>query len=141
MRTNEAAGGVVVGPDGRLALVQQHGNSWSLPKGGVEEEETLLEAARREIAEETGLTELEFQGELGSYERFSIGKDGVGETEEWGKRRRHFFLFTTKQTELASADSEVTAVRWATLDETLELLTHPKDIEFLESVRHRILTE
>ena len=140
MRTNEAAGGVVVGPDKRILMVEQHRNSWGLPKGGVEEGESLVAAAQREIAEETGITELAYTGELGSYERLSIGPGGVGETDAYGVRRRTFFLFTTAQTELSWHDSglEITDARWVTIDEALALMTHPKDRAFLESVRARI---
>ncbi|MEK7109490.1 MAG: NUDIX domain-containing protein [Patescibacteria group bacterium] len=136
-----SAGGIVVNPGGKLLIVQQHNNSWSFPKGGVNEGEGEYDAALREIREETGLTELELVGSLGSYERYSIGQDGIGETKEWGSRRRTFFLFTTAE-ELPGAfndpDGEITAVQFVTLDEALTLLTHPKDKEFLASVRSKI---
>jgi 8-oxo-dGTP pyrophosphatase MutT (NUDIX family) len=138
MRTNEAAGGVVVGPGGKIVLVEQHSNSWSLPKGGVEEGESLLTAALREIHEETGLNDLRLIGELGSYERNSIGPGGVGETTEWGNRKRSFFLFLTSHADLSPQDTEVTNIRWVTVPEALELLTHPKDKEFLQSVRDTV---
>jgi 8-oxo-dGTP pyrophosphatase MutT (NUDIX family) len=138
MRTDQAAGGVVVGPDGKIVLVEQHGNSWSLPKGGVEEGESLLSAALREISEETGLNDLQLVGELGSYERKSLGPDGVHETDQWGSRKRTFFLFCTSREALSPRDREVTRTRWATLAEALELLTHPKDQAFLRSVQHEI---
>lgn len=136
----EAAGGVVRNPEGEIALVEQHGSSWSLPKGGVEEGEDVLSTARREIFEETGLTDLKCLGELGSYERYSIGLDGKGENPDWGKRKRTFFLFTTNERDFRSNphDEEITAVAWVTLDEALALLTHPRDKEFLQSVRSKI---
>src|SRR6185436_5441679 len=96
-KPRESAGGIVRGPDGRIVLVHQHGNSWSFPKGAVEKEESLLEAAKREIEEETGITELSYIRDLGSYERYSIGKDGTGENKEWGVQKKTFFLFTTPQ--------------------------------------------
>ncbi len=140
MRTNQAAGGVVVGADKKIIVVEQHGNSWGLPKGGVEEGEMLIDAARREIGEETGVMTLEYVGELGSYERKSIGLDGRGETDMFGSRLRTFFLFTTQESALApkDPDHEITQVRFVTIDEALALLTHPKDREFLLSVRPRI---
>lgn len=133
----ESAGGIIKGPDGRIVLVQQHGNSWSFPKGGVEEGETALQAAMREIKEESGITEITFVRDLGSYERYSISKDGLGENKDWGLQKKTLFLFTTSQSELPhhDPDDEITEVRWATLDEAYELLTHPKDKEFLGSVR------
>lgn len=131
-----AAGGVVVGTDGKIAVVEQHTNSWSLPKGGVNEGETPLEAAVREIAEETGITDLELLCELGTYERRSIAKGGVGEDKEMPSRRRTIFLFRTRETQFAPRDvREVTDVRWVSVDEALELLTHPKDKDFLASIR------
>ncbi len=133
----ESAGGIIKGPDGHIVLVQQHGNSWSFPKGGVEEGETALQAATREIQEESGITDLVLIQELGSYERYSISKDGLGENKEWGLQKKTLFFFTTSQSELPhrDPDDEVTEVRWVTLDEAYELLTHPKDKEFLGSVR------
>ncbi len=140
MRTDAAAGGIVIGPEGKVVLVQQHNNSWSFPKGGVEEGETLLEAAERETAEESGLTDLEFVEVLGSYERKSIGLGGVGETDVFGSRTRTFFLFRTKSLELAPTETEgeITDTRWVTLDEASTMLTHPKDKEFFASIRTKV---
>lgn len=134
----ESAGGVIVGPDGRIVLVEQHGNSWSLPKGGKEEGEHLEETARREIKEETGLFNLTLIDVLGTYDRFSIGKDGVGESRELPLGRRTFFLFSTEETILTSSDEEITQLKWVSIDEALALLTHPKDREFLSSIAPRV---
>jgi 8-oxo-dGTP pyrophosphatase MutT (NUDIX family) len=121
--------------------VFQHSNSWSFPKGKLNPGESELEAAKREIGEETGVTDLTVVQELGSYERYSIAKDGVSEIKDWGLRKRTIFLFTTRQTEVQShdPDNEISQVRWVTLDEALQLLTHPKDKEFLASVKPGIL--
>jgi 8-oxo-dGTP pyrophosphatase MutT (NUDIX family) len=137
MQPRESAGGIIVGPEGKLLLVNQHNNSWSFPKGGVVEGETLLDAARREIREEAGITELEFLQELGSYTRYSLDKDGKTENIPYGLRKRTFFLFRTGQAG-APDQIETTEVRWVTVNEALELLTHPKDREFLKSVKERI---
>lgn len=135
----ESGGGIVKGPDGRVVVVHQHSNSWSFPKGHVEEGESTLDAARREIEEETGITDLTLVKELGSYERYSIGKDGVGENVEWGLQKKTFFLFTTEQHALHPHVSEISEARYVTLQEAHDLLTHPKDKEFLKSVWSKIL--
>ena len=49
-----AAGGIVSAPDGRMLLILRNGR-WDLPKGKVEPGETLLQAALREVEEETGI--------------------------------------------------------------------------------------
>lgn len=127
--------------EGKMLLVFQHSNTWSFPKGGVESGESELEAAKREIGEETGITDLTLVKELGSYERYSIGKDGISEQKDWGLRKRTIFLFATSQTNLDGRHDptgEITDARWVTIDEAIDLLTHPKDKEFLASVRERV---
>lgn len=53
-------GAVVAGADGRVLLLHRPaddylGGLWELPSGGVEDGESLTEALRREVGEETGL--------------------------------------------------------------------------------------
>lgn len=132
-----SAGGVVVGPDGKVALVSQRGNSWSLPKGHIEDGESVLEAARREIFEETGLHELEFVKELGAYERYRIGKGGTGENKSELKRMV-FFLFSTRQTELSPQDPKHPEAQWVDPAQVAPLLTHPKDRAFFESIQEHL---
>jgi 8-oxo-dGTP pyrophosphatase MutT (NUDIX family) len=54
MKWVRAAGGIVTAPDGTMLLIQRNGR-WDLPKGKVESGETLLQAALREVEEETGI--------------------------------------------------------------------------------------
>ncbi len=126
--------------DGKIALVWQNGNSWSFPKGGIDPHETPLEAAWREIREETGLSanDLQFVKELGTLVRRSIAKDGTGEDMSRPPSTRTFYLFTTDKTEMKPEDAEITETRFVTIEEALTLLTHPKDRDFLESVRDTI---
>ena len=132
MSQTESAGGVVIDGEGRVLVVSQHGTSWSLPKGHVEQGEDLLEAARREIYEESGINELELVRELGSYRRYRIGRDG-GEDESELKTI-HMFLFRTNATELKPLDPENPEAAWVEPSRVAALLTHPKDREFFESV-------
>lgn len=50
-------GVLVVGPSGRLLLVRTHKwrGRWGVPGGKIEYGETMAQAARREVREETGL--------------------------------------------------------------------------------------
>jgi hypothetical protein len=48
------------------------------------------------------------------------------------------FLFQTNQSALRPTDREHDA-RWVTVDEAINLLTHPADKEFLRGARNRIL--
>ena len=53
----EAAGGVVKNKNGDILLIHRRG-CWDLPKGKIEKNETIQEAAIREVEEETGLTKV-----------------------------------------------------------------------------------
>ena len=123
-----SAGGVVLNRGGQVLVVSQHGTSWSLPKGRLEEGEDELAAARREIYEESGIRELMLIRELGSYERFRIGRDGGDDPSEL--KTIYMFLFETAETILAPVDVENPEARWVDRDEVAALLTHPKDSEF-----------
>ena len=95
-----SAGGIVVRVEqGQtlVALVTEPGfGFYVLPKGGVEKDEDLETAARREIQEEAGLTDLTLLASLGTRARLN-----------WNKKRwitTHYFLFVTRQTEAAPTD-------------------------------------
>lgn len=52
----QIAGGIVWNRNKGIVVVNQNHNSWSLPKGHVEEGEETLTAAIREIQEESGIS-------------------------------------------------------------------------------------
>ncbi len=134
----QTAGGIVVNKEGKLVLVEQGGNSWSFPKGHVEDGEPLLAAAKREIFEETGITDLEYIEEIGAYARYSLDKSGKVEDTSRPPRLRTIFLFKTKTAVIRGDGTEITDARFVTIDEAVALLTHPADKEFLLSVRERL---
>ena len=53
----EAAGGLVENKDGRFLFIYRN-NKWDLPKGKIEKKEIILDAAVREVTEETGTADL-----------------------------------------------------------------------------------
>src|SRR5580692_10422061 len=102
--TSKSAGGVVLNKRGQVLIVNQRGKSWSLPKGHIEKGEEPLAAARREIYEESGLSDLKYIKPLGSYERQRIGLHG-GEN---GAEKKHltFFLFEASSETLKPIDPD-----------------------------------
>jgi 8-oxo-dGTP pyrophosphatase MutT (NUDIX family) len=88
-RHRRAARAVVVGGDGRVLLerVRVHddpsqGSWWELPGGGVEGDESTADAARREIAEETGHLDLEVLPPLATGRLRYRSATGVAEQHE-----------------------------------------------------------
>lgn len=130
-----SAGGVVVRPQNKeviVALVREAGLSqFLLPKGGVEEGETLEVAARREIEEEAGLTELQLIDKLGVRERLTYEK------KFWNMT--HYFLFRTFQISGVPTDNERRYVlTWFQID-CLPSIFWPEQKELIESNRERII--
>ena len=139
MIQTESAGGVVLNGAGQVLVVNQKGTSWSLPKGHIEEGEDALSAARREIFEEAGVSQLEYAGEFGSYTRHRIGADGGEDKSEL--KTIHMFLFTTKQAVLSPTDGDNPEARWVEREAVTSFLTHPKDREFFLFVLERLSVE
>ena len=131
-----SAGGVVINGQKMILVVNQNGTSWSLPKGHVDLGEEPLQAAIREITEESGVDDLHFLRVLGSYGRFKLGKDTGEDKQEW--KVLLFFLFKTGQNELNPKDPHHPQARWVHPDEVEALLTHPKDKAFYKSIRDQI---
>ena len=65
------SGGIIINDKQEIAIVNQNHNSWSLPKGHIDDGETKLEAAIREIYEETGITNPKLIKSLGSFGRYN----------------------------------------------------------------------
>ncbi|MFA5105957.1 MAG: NUDIX domain-containing protein [Candidatus Micrarchaeia archaeon] len=138
MIKTKSAGGIVISPAGLVLVVNQKGTSWSLPKGHIDPGEDELAAAKREIYEESGIkpASLEFQGVLGTYSRYKIGKDGG---EDRGELKEiTILLFRTSQGELKPIDPENPEARWVEKEKVAGLLTHPKDKEFYLSALKKI---
>ena len=131
-----SAGGVVLNKDGFVLVVNQNGASWSLPKGHVEKGEEIVDAAKREIYEESGISILNLISELGSYQRSKISATGGNDISEM--KTIHLFLFTTSQMKLAPLDPDNPEARWVAREKVAELLTHEKDKEFFRQIMDKI---
>ena len=135
--TATSAGGVVIrvrDDTVEVALTAtDNRNIWKLPKGLVEEEETLQEAALREVSEETGLT-----GEI-------VRK--IGQIDYWfywhPKKTRfhkfvHFFLIRHTGGDITKHDWEVEEVRWFAIDDAVQKLTYKSEREILKKAKGMI---
>jgi 8-oxo-dGTP diphosphatase len=114
----EAAGGVVLGPDGRVALVHRpRYDDWSLPKGKLDAGESFEEAALREVEEETGLR-ARLVRELRSVEYH----DNKGRP-----KLVRYWLMEVEEDPGFVANDEVDELRWVEPEEALGLLTYSRD--------------
>ena len=128
-----AAGGIVARADGKrvyIVLIGDMGNEGfhELPKGHVDPGESIEEAARREIEEESGIHDLTLVCELGIEERLNYARSAWKET--------HYFLYTTRQAEADPTDFRH-FMMWAPLDD-LPTINWPEQRALIEAHAERI---
>jgi 8-oxo-dGTP pyrophosphatase MutT (NUDIX family) len=127
-----AAGGVLVrkGVRGREVAVIHRPKymDWSLPKGKLEEGEEWLEAALREVEEETG-----YRCEP------SVELPQVSYLDRKGRRKLVRYWLMEPLDGGFEPHGEVDELRWLSRDEAGELLTYPHDRELVGKAlrRHR----
>ena len=128
----QVSGGVVWNPALGVVVVKQPNDTWSLPKGHVEEGESHLGAAIREIKEEAGIpmNQLKFISKIGTYERTRIP---LKPSDPLEMRSITLYFFKTTAKNLVPEDPENPEAKWVAVSEVTSLLTHPKDKEFFET--------
>ncbi|MDE2091506.1 MAG: NUDIX domain-containing protein [Gammaproteobacteria bacterium] len=120
-RTHLSAGVVVLRDtqaDRRFLLLRAY-SYWDFPKGAVEPGETPLQAARREVQEETGIHELEFRW-----------GEAYRETEPYNRGKvARYYLALTYETKITLAANPETGIhehieyRWVNHAQALRLIT------------------
>lgn len=136
-REEISAGGVVyrVTAEGPVVLLIRDGyRNWGFPKGHLEGDEGAESAARREVAEETGLAEVVVEGSL--------------DTIDWHFRARgtvvhkicHFFLMRAEREDVVPQLAEgITDCRWVSFDEAHQLLAYANARAVLAQARRSVV--
>ena len=95
----QAAGGLVERADNKLLFIYRN-NKWDLPKGGIEKKELIIDAAKREVIEETGVADIIVQNQLSeTYHIFKKGKRFRLKKTYWFKMSTTFMGKTNPQVE------------------------------------------
>jgi 8-oxo-dGTP pyrophosphatase MutT (NUDIX family) len=107
---------------------------WGWPKGRGEEGENDLVAARREFAEETGITDYFLISDFPLTESWQYSRDN----RIWHKTARYFLGFVRNKKVIPQV-SEISAYRWVEVTKAGELLSFPGKKHILAKVQEYLL--
>ncbi len=99
--------------------------AWGLAKGGIEEDETMEEAAIREVREETGLL-AEIEESLGETRYFYVWEDVRI------RKTVHFFLMRHTGGDVDDRDDEMEEIRWFPLERALKRAAYRGERDVLQ---------
>ncbi len=114
----EKSAGVVVFNDGRYLLLHYEAGHWDFPKGHVEKGESDVQAALRELKEETGIVDAEVLPGFSDGIRYFFKKEGKTIVKEVV-----FFVARTK-TEKVTLSHEHKGFIWLPFKEAVVKLTY-----------------
>jgi 8-oxo-dGTP pyrophosphatase MutT (NUDIX family) len=129
-----ASGGVLTNAEGThvLLLIRPERDEVRLPKGHVEPEETLADAALREVVEEAGYDDIEVIADLGE-QLVAFPLDG-----KVIRRIEHYFLLRTRtlhQTDRPQPDDQQFFTIWVPWDEAPTHLTFEAEQVWIRRAR------
>lgn len=113
-----------------LLIKHKYSGHWSFPKGHVESGETEIETARREVMEETGI---QFQLKEGFHEVVHYSpKPNI-------KKEVVYFLGKALSEDVRVQEEEVSAAKWAPIDEADKCVTYDNDKNLIKKARQNLL--
>jgi 8-oxo-dGTP pyrophosphatase MutT (NUDIX family) len=137
-REEWSAGGVVIRRlDGgvHVLLIRDPYRNWGLPKGHVEESETLAQAALREVEEETGLGSLVLRDPLATIDWYFKQHGTLIH-----KHCRFFLMESTSGDPVPDESEGITECRWVPLDRAIDKITYENAREVVKTAA-RLLSE
>jgi putative (di)nucleoside polyphosphate hydrolase len=139
-------GVVLFHPDGRVWYGRRAGtpgpHNWQFPQGGVDEGEDVMDAARRELDEETGARSIALLGRTEDWIAYDFPPDHGGSKAQAGWRGQKqiwfAFRFDGRESEIdlnRHATPEFDAWRWGALAEAPEIVVPFKRPAYEQVVR------
>ena len=113
MKQEKACGCIIIKNNKVLLVYEKSAQYWGFPKGHVENNETEIETASREVKEEVGL-----DVHIDTSKRYEINYcigDKINKTSV-------FFLATPKNQDIKRQETEIQEIKWCEYEEALKIL-------------------
>ena len=124
MKYEKSCGAVIFDNDKVLVLKQVQGH-WGFPKGHVENNETEIETAIREIKEETNL-DVEINEKFRYVETYSPKENVTKDVD--------FFVANKIGGDVKPQEEEVSEIKWVSPKEALELVSYESSKIVMEKI-------
>jgi len=117
-----ASGGLVENSKGELLFIFRYGK-WDLPKGKLEKNEKIKDAALREVSEETGITNIKLSNHIvDTYHTYKIGNELVLKKAHWFK-----MIYSGDQPLIPQQSEDITMAKWFPKNHLDEIMSNTYD--------------
>ena len=124
MKKEKSCGAVII-KDEKILMVQENKGHWGLPKGHIEENETDIQTAIREVKEETGLDVT--LDENRNYEINYIVDEEID-------KKVVYFIATSVKGDIVRQESEINQIKWVPISEAVDTITYDNAKEMLRKI-------
>ena len=122
--------------------IDNPGSHWQMPQGGINDNENILEAAQRELLEETGVKSVKLIKELNEWFEYNLPTSLLGKIWQGkyrGQKQKWFVMkFTGKNEEINIKTKNPEFLDWKWIDPSD--LPHVA-VDFKKSIYEKILKE
>ena len=127
MKQEKSCGCVVLNEKNQVLLIHHNAGHWDFPKGHVEEGETEVQTAIREVKEETNM-DVEIVSDKKYIANYIIEHKQV---------EKEVVYFTAKplSIELKPQETEVSIVEWVKIEDAIETITFETSKNILKQVK------
>lgn len=114
-----------------LLVYSKRNKEWGFAKGHIEADETEIEAALREIREETGIINISFIENFKLTDSYKIKGTLPSTKDRIITKKVIYYLCYTNEDFTYKTDDEIGNCKWVTCKEALSLLKYDKQKEIL----------
>ncbi len=125
VNNKEKSCGCIIIKDNEVLLVQHNKGHWGFPKGHVENNETEMETAVREVKEETNV-----DVKIIDDKRYTM--EYV--TDKGRDKEVVYFIANPISTEIKPQEEEIKNIKWVSFSEALEILSYKNTQDFFENI-------
>ena len=126
MKQEKSCGCIVMNENNEILLVHSNLGHWGFPKGHMEEGETEVETAKREVKEETNI-DVEINEKYRYVQKYSPKEEVMKEVV--------LFLAKNITNHKEAQLEEISEVKWLKFDEAIEKITYDNSKEVLINLK------